>query len=133
MDSGFDLGALHDKKTMIEIAKRLPKRVYLIAEPWALGGSQWGKQDMSKEFAHTRWAIWNDDFREPARNFIQGYGDYLNRDRVMRAIVGSHIKDGGWALRPQQSINYIRVTMEGPWPIWLAVTNIESFWAYFSY
>jgi pullulanase len=103
----FDLGALHDKKTMIEIAKRLPKRVYLIAEPWALGGSQWGKQDMSKEFAHTRWAIWNDDFREPARNFVQGYGDYLNRDRVMRAIVGSHIKDGGWALRPQQSINYI--------------------------
>ncbi len=103
----FDLGALHDKRTMIEIDKRLPKRVYLIAEPWALGGNQWGKQDMSSDFAHTRWAIWNDDFRESARIFTQGRGDYKNRDRLMRAIVGSHVKDGGWALRPQQSINYI--------------------------
>ncbi|MET0069557.1 MAG: hypothetical protein ABW096_05910 [Candidatus Thiodiazotropha sp.] len=103
----FDLGALHDKKTMIEIDKRLPKRIYLIAEPWALGGNQWGKHDMSNEFAHTRWAIWNDDFREPTRKFIQGDGDFANRDRVMKAIVGSHVKDGGWALRPQQSVNYI--------------------------
>ncbi|MES9836474.1 MAG: hypothetical protein AB2594_14175 [Candidatus Thiodiazotropha sp.] len=103
----FDLGALHDKRTMLEIDKRLPKRVYLIAEPWALSGNQWGKQDMSDGFAHTRWAIWNDDFRESARIFAQGYGDYQNRDRLMRSIVGSHVKDGGWALRPQQSINYI--------------------------
>ncbi|MES9970727.1 MAG: hypothetical protein ABW092_11895 [Candidatus Thiodiazotropha sp.] len=103
----FDLGALHDKETMLEIAKRLPKRIYLIAEPWALGGNQWGKAEMSNEFAHTRWAIWNDDFREPARMFIQGSGDFQNRDLLMRAIVGSHIKDGGWALRPQQSVNYI--------------------------
>jgi pullulanase len=103
----FDLGALHDKRTMIEIDKRLPKRIYLIAEPWALGGIKWGKQDMSSDFAHTRWAIWNDDFRESARIFTQGRGDYKNRDRLMRAIVGSHVKDGGWAIRPQQSINYI--------------------------
>jgi pullulanase len=103
----FDLGALHDKRTMIEIDKRLPKRIYLIAEPWALGGTKWGKQDMSGAFAHTRWAIWNDDFRESARIFVQGHGDYKNRDRLMRSIVGSHVKDGGWALRPQQSINYI--------------------------
>lgn len=103
----FDLGALHDRKTMKEIHRRLPKRIYLIAEPWALGGNQWGKAEMSGEFAHTRWAIWNDDFREPARVFIQGHGDHINRDLLMRAIVGSHVKDGGWALRPQQSINYI--------------------------
>jgi pullulanase len=103
----FDLAALHDKKTMKEIDKRLPKRIYLIGEPWALGGNQWGKAEMSSEFAHTRWAIWNDDFRESARTFIQGHGDHINRDYLMRAIVGSHLKDGGWALRPQQSVNYI--------------------------
>jgi pullulanase/glycogen debranching enzyme len=103
----FDLGALHDKKTILEIDRCLPRRTYLIAEPWALGGNQWGKAEMSGEFAHTRWAIWNDDFREPARTFIQGNGDHVNRDYLMRAMVGSHVKDGGWAIRPQQSINYI--------------------------
>jgi pullulanase len=103
----FDLGALHDKKTMIEIDRQLPKRIYLIAEPWALSGAQWGKDAMSGTFAHTRWAIWNDDFRESGRTFILGHGDHHNRDRLMRAIVGSHVKDGGWALRPQQSINYL--------------------------
>lgn len=103
----FDLGALHDRKTMLEIDRRLPSRIYLIAEPWALGGMQWGKGEMSRDFASTRWAIWNDDFRESGRTFIKGLGDYQNRDRLMRAITGSHIKDGGWALRPQQSINYL--------------------------
>ncbi len=103
----FDLGALHDRKTLLEIDRRLPKRIYLIAEPWALGGTQWGKGDMSRDFASTRWAIWNDDFREPGRTFIQGLGDFQNRDRLMCAITGSHINNGGWALRPQQSINYL--------------------------
>jgi pullulanase len=103
----FDLAALHDKETMIEIDKRLPKRVYLIGEPWALSGSQWGKQDMSDTFAHTRWAIWNDDFRESGRTFINGLGDHHNRDILMRGIMGSHVAHGGWALRAQQSINYI--------------------------
>jgi pullulanase len=103
----FDLGALHDKETMMEIAKRLPKRIYLIAEPWALSGAQWGKQEMSTYFSKTRWSIWNDDFRESGRTFINGQGDYHNRDILMRGITGSHIKDGGWAIRPQQSINYI--------------------------
>mgnify|MGYP003574277328 FL=1 len=50
----FDLGALHDKDTMLEIDRRLPKHVYLIAEPWALGGVQWGKGDMAHIFANTR-------------------------------------------------------------------------------
>jgi pullulanase len=103
----FDLGALHDRKTMLEIDRRLPSHIYLIAEPWALGGMQWGKGDMSRDFASTRWAIWNDDFRESGRTFIQGLGDRHNRDRLMCAITGSHIKDGGWAFRPQQSINYL--------------------------
>jgi pullulanase len=103
----FDLAALHDKETMIEIDKQLPKRVYLIGEPWALSGAHWGKQEMSSDFAHTRWAIWNDDFRESGRVFINGHGDYHNRDILMRGIAGSHINDGGWALRPQQSLNYL--------------------------
>lgn len=103
----FDLGALHDKETMLEIDRRLPPHLYLIAEPWALGGSQWGKGDMHSLFADTRWAVWNDDFREPGKTFITGRGDQYNRDRLMRAIMGSHVDDGGWASRPQQSINYL--------------------------
>jgi pullulanase len=103
----FDLGALHDTETMLEIDRRLPNRIYLIAEPWALSGSQWGKPEMSQILAKTRWSIWNDDFRESGRTFIKGEGDYHNRDLLMRGIVGSHIEDGGWAIRPQQSINYL--------------------------
>lgn len=103
----FDLGALHDKQTILEIDRRLPKHVYLIAEPWALGGAHWGKGDMSGEFATTRWAVWNDDFRESGKTFLMGHGDRHNRDRLMCAIKGSHVDDGGWAQRPQQSINYL--------------------------
>jgi pullulanase len=103
----FDLGALHDKKTMLEIDRRLPKHVYLIAEPWALGGTKWGKGDLHGALSHTRWAVWNDDFREPARTFVKGQGDHHNRDRLMTAIVGNNIKDGSWAVRPQQCVNYL--------------------------
>jgi pullulanase len=103
----FDLGALHDKQTMLEIDRRLPERIYLIAEPWALGGAQWGKGDMSSDFGQTRWAVWNDDFRETGKTFLRGRGDHHNRDRLMCAIAGSHVDDGGWALRPQQCINYV--------------------------
>ncbi|UCD69086.1 MAG: hypothetical protein JSW48_03055, partial [Betaproteobacteria bacterium] len=103
----FDLGALHDKQTMLEIDRRLPKDIYLIAEPWALGGTQWGKGDMAGDFARTRWAVWNDDFREPAKTFLMGSGDHHNRDRLMSAIRGNHVSHGGWAVRPQQCINYV--------------------------
>jgi pullulanase len=103
----FDLGALHDKATMLEIDRRLPKHVYLIAEPWALGGAQWGKGDLHGDFADTRWAVWNDDFREASKSFIVDGGDHHNRDRLMCSIKGSHVGDGGWARRPQQSINYL--------------------------
>ncbi|MBV2091414.1 MAG: hypothetical protein KUF72_11045 [Candidatus Thiodiazotropha sp. (ex Ctena orbiculata)] len=103
----FDLGALHDLETIIEIDRKLPNRIYLIAEPWALSGSRWGKQEMNTLLAKTRWSIWNDDFRESGRTFIKGEGDFHNRDLLMRSIAGSNIKDGGWTLRPQQSINYL--------------------------
>lgn len=103
----FDLGALHDKETMLAIDRALPQRIHLFAEPWALGGTQWGKGDLADTFAQTRWAVWNDDFREPARAFLTGTGDQHNRDRLMRAIVGSHVADGGWAIRPQQCVNYL--------------------------
>jgi len=103
----FDLGALHDKQIMLEIDRRLPKHIYLIAEPWALGGTRWGKGDMAHDFANTRWAVWNDDFREPAKTFLMGKGDHHNRDRLMNAIKGNHISHGGWAVRPQQCINYL--------------------------
>ncbi|MET0029145.1 MAG: hypothetical protein ABW101_16065 [Candidatus Thiodiazotropha sp.] len=103
----FDLGALHDKQTMLEIDRRLPKHIYLIAEPWALGGTLWGKGDLAHDFAESRWAVWNDDFREPARTFLMGRGDHHNRDRLMQAITGNHIRNGGWAVRPQQRINYL--------------------------
>ena len=103
----FDLGALHDKETMLAIDRRLPPHLHLIAEPWALGGTQWGKGDMHGTFAGTRWAVWNDDFREAGKTFITGGGDHFNRDRLMRAIMGSHVDDGGWTCRPQQSINYL--------------------------
>ena len=103
----FDLGALHDKQTMLEIDRRLPKHIYLIAEPWALGGAQWGKGDLAHDLAGTRWAVWNDDFREPGKTFLMGTGDHHNRDRLMNAIIGNHVAHGGWSLRPQQCINYL--------------------------
>ena len=103
----FDLGALHDKQTMLEIDRRLPKHIYLIAEPWALGGTQWWKGDLAHDFANTRWAVWNDDFREPGKTFLMGKGDHHNRDRLMNALRGNHVEHGGWALRPQQCINYL--------------------------
>ena len=103
----FDLGALHDKQTMLEIDRRLPKHIYLIAEPWALGGTQWGKGDLAQDFARTRWAVWNDDFRESAKTFLMGGGDHLNRDRLMHALCGNHVRDGGWTVKPQQCINYL--------------------------
>jgi pullulanase len=103
----FDLGALHDKQTLLEIDRCLPKHIYLIAEPWALGGAQWGKGDLAHDLAGTRWAVWNDDFREPGKTFLIGKGDHHNRDRLMNAITGNHIGHGGWAVRPQQCINYL--------------------------
>jgi len=103
----FDLGALHDKQTLLAIDQCLPRHIHLIAEPWALGGTQWGKGDLSGELSDTRWAVWNDDFRESGKAFVRGHGDQQSRDLLMTAIAGSHQADGGWAIKPQQSINYL--------------------------
>jgi len=103
----FDLGALHDKQTILEIDRRLPAHIYLISEPWALGGTQWGKGDLNGDLANTRWAVWNDDFREPGKTLLLGMGDQHNRSRLMLGIKGSLKADGGWAQRSQQSINYL--------------------------
>jgi len=102
----FDLGALLDKKTIREIDRQLPERIHLFAEPWALGPTKWGKGDMKTTFADTRWAVWNDDFREPVKAFIKGRtGSTGDREKVKTAIAGWH----GWASRPQQSVNYFSV------------------------
>jgi pullulanase len=103
----FDLGALHDLDTMVEIDRRLPKKVFLTSEPWAISNTKWGKGDMTRRLKKTRWTIWNDDFREPARALVAGRSDSQSRDRLKIAIKGSLAADGGWAARPQQSINYL--------------------------
>ncbi|HUS64931.1 MAG TPA: alpha-amylase family glycosyl hydrolase [Kofleriaceae bacterium] len=102
----FDLGALHDKHTMREIARRLPKRTYLFSEPWALGPTKWSKGDLRDTFRDTRWAVWNDDFREPLRTFVTGKAaTYKDRDKLKTAIRGAY----SWAARPQQAVNYFSV------------------------
>jgi pullulanase len=102
----FDLGALLDKRTIREIDRQLPQRIHLFAEPWALGPTKWGKGDMKSTFADTRWAVWNDDFREPVKAFIKGRtGSTGDREKMKIAIRGAY----GWASRPQQSVNYFSV------------------------
>jgi pullulanase len=103
----FDLGALHDIDTMVAIDRRLPEHVFLTSEPWALSGAQWGKEDLNRRLRKTRWTAWNDHFRDPAKTFLTNGGDFENRDKLQRAIKGSLAADGGWAARPQQSINYL--------------------------
>jgi pullulanase len=98
----FDLGAMHDKATIVAIARALPPRIHLFAEPWAYT-SKWGKGDLKKTFAGTRWAVWNDDFREATVKFITGRANrFQDRDDLKRSITGGH----DWAARPQQSVNY---------------------------
>ncbi len=102
----FDLGALLDKRTIREIDRQLPQRIHLFAEPWAMGPTRWGKGDMKTTFADTRWAVWNDDFREPVKAFIKGRtASTGDREKVKTAIRGGY----DWASRPQQSVNYFSV------------------------
>lgn len=106
----FDLGALLDKKTIRDIDKSLPSHIHLFAEPWAISDTKWGKDDLKTTFADTRWAVWNDDFREPVREFITGkINKPAVRDRLKNAIRG----DFGWNVRPQQAVNYFAVH-DGP-------------------
>lgn len=95
----FDLATIIDKETMLEIAKELPDHVILIAEPWAADWkrNQWGKSDLR----NTRWAKWNDDFRENVRAFMRGEFD---RNNLMTVIAGTCF---WWAAKPTESVNYI--------------------------
>lgn len=106
----FDLAALLDLQTLIEIDRQLPKRVFLIAEPWAYDHhrTHWGKEAMRGVLQSTRWAIWNDDFRSSALAFVTGEADSATRDKLMNGFCGS-VYDGvhGFTARTVQSINSI--------------------------
>ena len=95
----FDLGTILDKQTMTAIAAELPADTVLIAEPWAADWSrnQWGKTD----FRNTKWAKWNDDFREKVRGLMRGEVD---RNDLMTVLAGSCF---WWTAKPTESVNYI--------------------------
>jgi|GEM_PF-646355 len=95
----FDLATIIDKDTMMAINNSLPKNVLLIAEPWAAdwNRNQWAKAD----FRNTRWAKWNDDFKNNVKNFIMGRG---NRDNMMTVICGTCY---WWAAKPTETVNFV--------------------------
>ena len=95
----FDLATIIDKETMMAINNTLPKNVILIAEPWAAdwNRNQWAKGD----FRNTRWAKWNDDFKNNVRNFASGKA---NRDNMMTLICGTCY---WWAGKPTETVNFV--------------------------
>src|SRR5262249_10197653 len=97
----FDLGPLLDPKTIRTIERALPERIYLTAEPWAADytQAQWGKGSL----AGTRFALWNDEYRNSVNQFVIGDGD---RGKVMTAVAGS-ARPYGFASVPQESVNYL--------------------------
>ncbi len=95
----FDLATIIDKDTMMAINNTLPKNVVLIAEPWA---ADWNRNLWSKgDFRNTRWAKWNDDFKNNVRNFASGKA---NRDNMMTLICGTCY---WWAGKPTESVNFV--------------------------
>lgn len=106
----FDLAALIDVRTMLEIDRALPEGVFLFAEPWAYDHTRarWGKEAMRGVLKSTRWAIWNDDFRNAALAFITGRANDNIRNALMNGLCGS-VYDGsrGFTDRPGQSVNSI--------------------------
>ncbi|MFC1746301.1 alpha-amylase family glycosyl hydrolase [Candidatus Riflebacteria bacterium] len=97
----FDLGTLIDHQTMLAIKDALPKRVVLIAEPWA---ADWNRNQWDKNaFRGTRWAKWSDEFRDNTKNWVCGKG---NRDKVMTVYAGN-VVPYGWAAKPTEVINYV--------------------------
>ncbi len=95
----FDLCTILDKQTMTAIMNELPAETILIAEPWAADWSrnQWGKTD----FRNTKWAKWNDDFREKVRGLMRGQFD---RNELMTVLAGTCF---WWTAKPTESVNYI--------------------------
>ncbi|OQA79220.1 MAG: Pullulanase precursor [bacterium ADurb.Bin243] len=95
----FDLATIIDKETMTAINDTLPKNVILIAEPWA---ADWNRNQWSKgDFRNTRWAKWNDDFKNNVRNFASGRA---NRDNMMTLICGTCY---WWAAKPTETVNFV--------------------------
>lgn len=95
----FDLATIIDKDTMMAINNTLAKNVVLIAEPWA---ADWNRNLWSKgDFRNTRWAKWNDDFKNNVRNFASGRA---NRDNMMTLICGTCY---WWAGKPTESVNFV--------------------------
>ncbi len=95
----FDLATIIDKDTMMAINNTLPKNVILIAEPWA---ADWNRNLWSKgDFRNTRWAKWNDDFKNNVKNFITGKG---SRDNMMTVICGTTY---WWAAKPTETVNFV--------------------------
>ncbi len=95
----FDLATIIDKDTINAMINELPPSTILIAEPWAADWkrNQWGKSD----FKNTKWAKWNDDFRENVRAFAKGGG---SRNDLMTVLAGSCF---WWTAKPTESVNYI--------------------------
>ncbi|HNY12731.1 MAG TPA: alpha-amylase family glycosyl hydrolase, partial [Candidatus Wallbacteria bacterium] len=95
----FDLATIIDKDTMMAINNTLPKNVILIAEPWA---ADWNRNQWSKgDFRGTRWAKWNDDYKNNVKNFITGKG---NRDNMMTVLCGTCY---WWTAKPTETVNFI--------------------------
>jgi pullulanase len=95
----FDLAAGIDKDTILQIAKQLPPRVYLIAEPWT---ADWNRRQWTKgDLKGTKWANWNDDFKNIVRKYIVGHD---TRNNIMTVIAGSCF---WWTKKPQESVNFV--------------------------
>lgn len=95
----FDLATIIDKDTMMAINNTLPANVLLIAEPWA---ADWNRNQWTKgDFRETKWAKWNDDFKNAVKGFICGKG---NRDNMMTVIAGTCY---WWTAKPTESINFV--------------------------
>ncbi|MBI3039528.1 hypothetical protein HYY75_10885 [bacterium] len=95
----FDLATIIDKNTIEAMISELPASTILIAEPWA---ADWKRNQWSKtDFRNTKWAKWNDDFREKVRSFIKGGGE---RNDLMTVLSGTCF---WWTAKPTESINYL--------------------------
>ncbi|MFT5240887.1 MAG: pullulanase [Candidatus Promineifilaceae bacterium] len=94
----FDLGELIDMETMLAVrdaVRRIHPNILLISEPWSFRGTN------KDQLTGTRWAAWNDDFREGVKAFALGYG---SRNKLKQVISGSV---GTFAATPMQSVNYL--------------------------
>ena len=94
----FDLGELIDMETMLAVrdeVRRIHPNILLVSEPWSFRGTN------KDQLTGTRWAAWNDDFREGVKAFALGHG---NRNQLKQVISGSV---DTFATTPMQSVNYL--------------------------